>query len=526
MAQIRIKQVAQLEQSLNALTGVTTVVESYTTTAVTGNTGIKNTFEAREVKGVKVHVNGLQIEDFSWQGVTTSHLPAQSILVFDSAAAGFELQATDIIKLTYEYLANGSSTYTGSGSGSTGPAGPQGVQGPALKYATTFNGPHSNMDSRNPSEDLGSLTVEAGLSYIGGEYITISPVVSPESTQIAQVTSYSGTTLMFNHIYAPANYSGSEDWNINLTGLAGTNGTSVKYNTVFDAPHGTDESRSPNESLGSLTVEAGLSYIGGEYITISPVVSPANIQTARVTTYDASTGVITFEHISHTGTQSYSGSEDWNLNLSGTPASDVEECVDFYKQTTSTSTSCDPNVVQPVLGAAGPGGLNLSFVHSVVSRIGAGSKDGDYVAPFDTLNLTKSYGCTFEHFNSTDTIGSANWFGYSNGLYTDGNIAQTYDMLEVGDKVYRDSAGNNYFPEGAGFIMQSSPAGIPIRSTLHWVSIGANGVVLSITKMEDITPSSGATVNTLSGNLSSITEEGSNLRFTMSNGDSFLIATI
>lgn len=168
MAQIRIKQVAQLEQSLNALTGVTTVVESYTTTAVTGNTGIKNTFEAREVKGVKVHVNGLQIEDFSWQGVTTSHLPAQSILVFDSVAAGFELQATDIIKLTYEYLANGSSTYTGSGSGSTGPAGPQGVQGPALKYATTFNGPHSNMDSRNPSEDLGSLTVEAGLSYIGG----------------------------------------------------------------------------------------------------------------------------------------------------------------------------------------------------------------------------------------------------------------------------------------------------------------------------------------------------------------------
>ena len=162
----------------------------------------------------------------------------------------------------------------------------------------------------------------------------------------------------------------------------------------------------------------------------------------------------------------------------------------------------------------------------MVSRIGAGSKDGDYVAPFDTLNLTKSYGCTFEHFNSTDTIGSTNWFSYSNGLYTDGNIVQTYDMLEVGDKVYRDSVGNNYFPEGAGFIIQSSPAGMPIRSSLHWVSIGANGVVLSITKMEDITPSSGATVNTLSGNLSSITEEGSNLRFTMSNGDSFLIATI
>jgi len=129
MAQIRIKQVAQLEQSLNAITGVTTVVESYTTNQATGNTGIKNTFEAKEVAGVKVHVNGLQIEDFSWQNVTTDYLPTQSILIFDSVAAGFELQSTDIIKLGYEYLANGSSTYTGSGAGSTGPQGAQGVAG-------------------------------------------------------------------------------------------------------------------------------------------------------------------------------------------------------------------------------------------------------------------------------------------------------------------------------------------------------------------------------------------------------------
>lgn len=331
MAQIRIKQVAQLEQSLNSITGVTTVVESYTTNQTTGNTGIKNTFEAKEVVGVKVHVNGLQIEDFSWQNVTTDYLPAQSILIFDSVAAGFELQSTDIIKLTYEYLANGSSTYTGSGSGSTGPAGPQGAQG--------SNGEEAN--------------------------------------------------------------------------------------------------------------------------------------------------------------------------------------VDFYKQTSSQSTVCDPNIVQPVLGNAGPGNLNLNFIHSVVSRIGTGSKDGNYVGAFDTLNLTKSYACSFEHFNSTDTIGSTNWFGYSNGLYTNANLTQTYDMLTVGDIVYRDSSGNNYFPENAGFMMQTTPTN-GIRETLHWVSIGANGIVLSITKMEDITPSNGGTVNVLSGSLSSVTEEGSNLKFTMSNGDSFV----
>lgn len=132
MSQIKIKQIDQLEQSLNAITGVTTVVESYATNQATGNTGIQNTFEAKEVSGVKVHVNGLQIEDFSWLNVTTDYVPAGSNLVFDSVAAGFELQSTDVIKLTYEYLANGSSTYTGSGSGSTGAqgaVGPQGVDG-------------------------------------------------------------------------------------------------------------------------------------------------------------------------------------------------------------------------------------------------------------------------------------------------------------------------------------------------------------------------------------------------------------
>jgi len=184
-----------------------------------------------------------------------------------------------------------------------------GADGTSVKYATTFNAPHRTDESRSPSEDLGSLTVESGLSYIGGELITIVPVVSPENIQVARVTSYSGTTLTIEHISHTGTqpYSGSEDWNINLTGISGTSGTSVKYNTVFDAPHGTDESRSPSESLGSLTIETGLSYIGGEYITISPVVSPENIQVARVTSYNATTGVITFEHISHTGTQSYSG---------------------------------------------------------------------------------------------------------------------------------------------------------------------------------------------------------------------------
>lgn len=198
-----------------------------------------------------------------------------------------------------------------------GQKGEKGQKGEAGGYATSFSGAHSITEDRNSTASLGSVTVDSGLSYIGGELITITAGHDLGYMQYAQVTSYSGTTLEFNHIESSTNYSESTDWNINLTGKIGTDGTSVKYATIFDAPHGTDESRGPNESLGSLTIETGLSYIGGEYITVSPVVSPESIQVARVTSYDASTGVITFEHISHTGSQAYSDSGDWNLNLSG-----------------------------------------------------------------------------------------------------------------------------------------------------------------------------------------------------------------
>lgn len=159
----------------------------------------------------------------------------------------------------------------------------------------------------------------------------------------------------------------------------------------------------------------------------------------------------------------------------------------YVKDSFNPAEICDPNVTQPVLGDAAGGASNLYFIATAVSRLGAGSLDGNYVAPFDTLNLTRTYACTLEHYKNTDSIGGTNWFGYSNGLYTNATLSGTYDMISVGDVIYRDPSGNNYFPENAGFMVQSEPnAAGSIRNSINWVSVGANGVVTSIVPMNTL----------------------------------------
>ena len=64
-----------------------------------------------------------------------------------------------------------------------------GVDGTSPTYATSFNGPHSLGDNRNPGDALGSVTVDTDLAYQGGEYIIVSRVAGLGSYDIAQVTS-------------------------------------------------------------------------------------------------------------------------------------------------------------------------------------------------------------------------------------------------------------------------------------------------------------------------------------------------
>ena len=110
--------------------------------------------------------------------------------------------------------------------GKLGEKGDKGDKGEAGGYATSFDGPHSLGDDRSPTADLGTVTVDTGLSYQGGEYVLISMVARPDSFDIARVTSYDSSTgvMSFDNLYQSTSDSESTDWNINLTGIQGEKG--------------------------------------------------------------------------------------------------------------------------------------------------------------------------------------------------------------------------------------------------------------------------------------------------------------
>ena len=119
-AQIKAKQVAGLQATLNALTGIDTIVETLSTNQSDGATGITITYSARERDAVQVFINGSRVtEGFSWlynsATVTGDTLQLGSELVWDSVTAGFILETDDVIQIQYETESGGS---VGSGSGS------------------------------------------------------------------------------------------------------------------------------------------------------------------------------------------------------------------------------------------------------------------------------------------------------------------------------------------------------------------------------------------------------------------------
>ena len=73
---------------------------------------------------------------------------------------------------------------------------------------------------------MGSVTVDTGLSYQGGEYIIVAGDPSPGNFDIAQVTSYNSSTgeMMWNNVSQSTIFSNSQNWTINLTGIQGQKG--------------------------------------------------------------------------------------------------------------------------------------------------------------------------------------------------------------------------------------------------------------------------------------------------------------
>lgn len=143
---------------------------------------------------------------------------------------------------------------------------------------------------------------------------------------------------------------------------------------------------------------------------------------------------------------------------------------------------CDPNVTNAYSGGSGPGGLNLSQVNRTVIKF----NNDD----FDNTDLTKTKACHFEYLQDrydgyadgtyTNSIGNTQWGTWSNNTaiyYTNTNWNA---VPVVGDVIYRDQYGNDYFGAG-GFIFQDTAYNMNVDSRAwNWITVGANGVVTSV----------------------------------------------
>ena len=196
MAQAKIKQILGLQSTLNALSGVTKIKETISTNAGSGPTGFGLAYDARELNGIIVHVNGVKVESFTWingigDTISTTLIPQGSQLVWDSTNAGYDLSDTDIIEIVYETLTggaiafNGFGEYSNPGSGATGPQGAIGTQGPQGPAGTGTGNISGTVDGHlipdtNEAYDLGSadkkfrdLYLSGNTLYMGGQPLSI-----------------------------------------------------------------------------------------------------------------------------------------------------------------------------------------------------------------------------------------------------------------------------------------------------------------------------------------------------------------
>ena len=217
MAQFKIKQVRELQSTLDSITGIDTITEAYTTTATDGPTGITITYSCRETDNAQVYVNGvrLNIGDFGWREGTTdvssnSELNAGAELVWDSSAIGYDIGTTDEIEIIYE---TGIPVTTGGpvGSGSNGADGTSGTSG--TSGVSGDAGTSGTSGTSGVSGDAGT----SGTSGVSNSNATGLTLTSPSGIFYEVVVDDAGN-LSTNNV-GTSGTSGSSPSGINLTGL-------------------------------------------------------------------------------------------------------------------------------------------------------------------------------------------------------------------------------------------------------------------------------------------------------------------
>ena len=167
----------------------------------------------------------------------------------------------------------------------------------SVNYSTISTTTHSN------NED-GVITVDTGLSYVGGEYISITYPEDTTNVQIALVTDYTGDQLTFTHVSNNGNKLNFDNWIIDIT----SEPSNTNFSTISTTTHSNNEG-------GTLTVDTGLSYVGSEYISITYPEDTSNVQIATVTEYIGDQ--LTFSHVSNNGNKL--NFDNWIIDITSAP---------------------------------------------------------------------------------------------------------------------------------------------------------------------------------------------------------------
>ena len=154
--------------------------------------------------------------------------------------------------------------------------------------------------------------------------------------------------------------------------------------------------------------------------------------------------------------------------------------------TVNAPVVCDPNVTNAYGGGTGPGNLRTSL--AVIPRV-ADRFNGPDITPFNTQRSTVTKACILEQLQAAYDDGAGNGIssvGWSD-ITTDPNSYHAFTTnLEwnaipaIGDVIYRDDDGNEYFGTGGFLYQDTSYSSTANANAFKWITVGANGVVTNV----------------------------------------------